>query len=128
MLSTSPTNRSIRGNSGNRHLSSLSAAISIAVIFQTIFVVSLHWIAHVAGVKVTIYFQSTKHTCFVSLLFFFHRLPYNIVTQGEKFNIWGKFFQKGSSQLFLSLLYVPIQIKSLKFFPGILLSILYHLS
>ena len=49
MLSTSPTNRSIRGNSGNRHLSSLSAAISIAVIFQTIFVVSLHWIAHVAG-------------------------------------------------------------------------------
>ena len=70
MLSTSPTNRSIRGNSGNRHLSSLSAAISMAVIFQTIFVVSLHWIAHVAGVKVTIYFQSTKHTCFVSLLFF----------------------------------------------------------
>lgn len=70
MLSTSPTNRSIRGNSGNRHLSSLSAAISMAVIFQTIFVVSLHWIAHVAGVKVTINFQSTKHTCFVSLLFF----------------------------------------------------------
>ena len=92
MLSTLPTNRSIRGNSGNRHLSSLSAAISIAVIFQTIFVVSLHWIAHVAGVKVTIYFQSTKHTCF-------HRLPYNIVTQGEKFNIWASFFQKGSSQL-----------------------------
>ena len=23
----------------------------------------------------------------------FHRIPYNIVTQGEKFNIWGKFFK-----------------------------------
>ena len=81
MLSTSPTNRSIRGNSGNRHLSSLSAAISMAVIFQTIFVVSLHWIAHVAGVKVTIYFQSTKHTCFVSLLFFLSPITYRVNKQ-----------------------------------------------
>jgi hypothetical protein len=48
-------------------------------------------------VKLTIYFQSTKHTCSGvangSLLFFLSPITlYNIVTQGEKFNIWGKFF------------------------------------
>ena len=48
-------------------------------------------------VKLTIYFQSTKQTCSGvangSLLFFLSPVTlYNIVTQGEKINIWGKFF------------------------------------